>query len=244
MAGENENNKQTGSFEEKVLEVVGKAVKNETGALILTDEALADIPEELAYAAKTELRYRNTQAGYTRAQQEVKKLSKVREELAKKLEETTPLKLTKAQKDELDELKISDPDAWREKLAEYEAQSKQTFKQTLQQIEQEGENYSELELRQAKLEAFTEETGLELNDTIIDEQLPAGYKKKLESGAWSFDKFLEQAHKYLTSGKIIKGAGEDGAPGEHNLNQQPGGKTPSKSASEGDVVETYKNALF
>lgn len=239
-----DNNKAPATFEEKVLDIVSKAEKNESGALILTDEILAEVPEELVFAAKAELRYRNTQAGFTKAQQEVKKLSKVKDELTKKLEKSVSLKLTKAQKDELDDLKLNDPDAWREKLQEYETEAKKTFKETLKEIEKEGENYSELELRQAKLEAFSEETGLKLNDEIIDEQLPAGYKKKLESGAWSFDKFLEQAHKYLTSGKVVKGAGEPGAPGEHNLNQLPGGKKPSKAAVEGDIVDNYSKAIF
>lgn len=233
------------TFADQVDELVGKATQNDKGAQVLPDEVLEGVSDELSFAAKERLRYKNTQSAYTRAQQEYKKVSKVNEKLVDHLSDTVTLHISPEKRAELNDLKHSDPDKWREKLDEHEREAREVLQGKLSEYEQEGEQLSELDIRKAKLESFNETTGLELNDQVIEDELPASYTKQLEKGDITFDQFLEKAQKFLTKGKKVAGSGEgDTKDNEKDFGKISGGSTPEDAATKGDVVESYKKTIF
>ena len=229
-------------FETKVAEVVAKATANDNGALVFSDEALADVPTEVQYAAKSELRYRNTQSKYTKVNQEVTALSKVNERLTSELTENSATHLSAEQTEELASLKRSDPDAWKEKSIEYEAAAKDTLKQKLKDIETEGRELSEVEIRKAQIAAYAETTGIEINQQVIEEHMPPIWNKKLSEGKCTFDEYLVAAGKFV-EGKVVL-AGTEAESDDANLGKMSGGHEPSKEAQAGDIEQQYKNAIF
>ena len=158
----------------------------------------------LLFAAKTEKRRRDTQASYTRSQQDLKKTQLLNQRMAETLE-TELVKVLPAQAAaELEELKHQDPDAWRAKITELENTRKSQVQEQLQAIEQEAGNKSELEVRIEQLRAFQEANPtVTINDEVIENDIPPRITKKLETGKISFGEFLEECRVYLAKGKVV-----------------------------------------
>lgn len=239
---ETAQNEGTPSVEDQVTELVSKATKNDKGTLVLADQDLEGVDPALALAARTELRYRNTQAAYTKTQQEKSKLQKVTENLTERLTSTVAVSFTEEQQATLAALKDK-PDEYYAKRREFEKQAQQDLQTELTRIEEESGNMTELEVREAKLAAFNETATVKLTDEIIQNELPVKYIKALEEGKVTFDEFLVQAHSYLTKGKVIQGA-NDKIEMPVDMNRLPGGSTPSKQAIEGDIIESYHREVY
>ena len=231
------------TFKDRVDEVVGKMVKNDKDVWEIPKDVAEDLPEEIKYAATLEKRFRDTQGHYTKTNKRLKELETVNSKLESHLVETATNHLTPEQRDELDELKLRDPDAWREKLNEHEQTAKQLLQERIEAYRKEGLEMSELEVRKHQLEAFTERTGIELNDDIIADELPARYSKQLEKGEITFEQFLEKAQKFLTKEKVIAGS-EDEPKKKTSLDGLPGGATPTETAQHEDIKQTYKKTVF
>ena len=193
----------------------------------------------LLFAAKTEKRRRDTQASYTRSQQELKKTQLLSQKMAETLE-TELVKVLPAQAAaELEELKHQDPDAWRAKITELENTRKSQVQEQLQAIEQEAGNKSELEVRIEQLRAFQEANPtVTINDEVIENDIPPRITKKLETGKISFGEFLEECRVYLAKGKVVdKGDTPTDIPdlgSASGSSSKPVGK-PSKSQYEKEI---------
>ncbi len=231
------------TFEQKVKEVVSKMKADEKGILKIAQEDLDAYPEEVVFAAKLEKRRADTQAEYTRASQKLKELSTVNEKLTEHLVENATLHISAEQRNELEELKLRDPDVWREKLTAYESEQKELLKNKLAEIENVGKKLTELDIRKAQLDAFVETTGIQLDDDVIADQLPASYSKQLEKGEITFDEFLTKAQSFLTKEKIIKGSDET-PENNVDLGKLPGSNKPSKEAVKNDFHLSYKNEIY
>lgn len=231
-------------FQEQVNELVGKMEQTDNGTWKLPDELSKDLSEEMQFAITAERRYRDTQGAFTRSQQELKKQMAIAEGLEAKLLESE-VALTKEQKFELNELKKTNPDAWRAKLNEYETKNKNVLSKELEKIRKESSNKGELEVRKELMAAWSKDTGIVLTDEIVDDELPPKFKKELEVGKITFEQFLEKAGNFLTSQKVIQNSEESTENDEKNLSEVAGGREPSKAAQEGDFDQTYeKEAIF
>lgn len=230
-------------FKTVVDSVVATMVQGEDGNWQIPEDVLQDSAPEVIYAAKLEKRNRDTQSAYTKARQTVKSLETVNSRLTEHLIENATLHITDEQRAELDSLRATNPEAWREKLTTYEQEAKTLVSSKVQEFTAEGTKVSELELRQQKVDAFKEEVGIELTDAFIEENLPAKYIKDLEKGTIDFDEFLKRSKAYLTKTKIIKGSDEevDNAP---NLGALGGGHKPSNKAVAGDIIQSYKTEIY
>lgn len=223
--------------------LVGKAVKSDNG-LVFDADALKDISPEVAFAAKAELRVRNTQKSYTKTRQELSKTTIVNQQLKEKLITNASLNLSAAETKELNTLKINDPESWRTKLAGYEARAKTTLEANLNEIEQSGATLSEVEVRKAQLASFNETTGLNLTDDMIANELPASYLKAVEKGESTFDEFLTKAAKFLKKNKVILGADKDEPDNDPDLSNMTGASEPSEQAIDTDIIKSYKKVNF
>lgn len=198
-----------------------------------------EVDPVLLFAAKTEKRRRDTQASYTRSQQDLKKTQLLSQKMAETLESELVKVLPVDQAATLEELKHQDPDAWRQKLTELETARKQQIQEQLQAIEQEAGNKSELEVRIEQLQAFQEANpDIQITDEVIENDIPPRITKKLETGKISFGEFLEECRKYLTAGKVIdKGAVPPDIP---DISKQPGSSAmpsgkPGKTAYDKEI---------
>lgn len=181
-----------------------------------------------AEAELAEKRRRDTQAAYTKSQQE---LAATRAQL-KVMKETGGPALDQGKLAELEDLKFSDPDAWYKAKVALESEAHNTFQSKLAEA-------SESEVRLAKLEEFkATHPGFELTD----DDIPPRIAKKLASGQVSFDEFLQETYDYLVTPKVIGDANK--TLEQPNLGKVGGGITPSAAATSKDIVSSYKNEVY
>lgn len=196
-------------------------------------EAPATNNESVDWKAEAELaekRRRDTQAAYTKSQQE---LAAMRAKL-KVIEETGghSALLDQTKLAELEDLKFSDPDAWYKAKLALESEAHNKFQSKLAEA-------SESEIRLAKLEEFkATHPGFELTD----DDIPPRIAKKLASGEVSFDEFLQETYDYLKTPKVIGDANK--TLEQPNLGKVGGGITPSAAATSKDIVASYKNEVY
>lgn len=188
------------NLDTQVNEILKSAATDEKGKLILPE----DISPELAYAVKAEKRYRDTQAAYTAARQDI---AAKEAEKNKLLETITPsLNLSAEQASQLEQLKQEDPEAWRAELNRLEAEASKTFAEELNSKLNEARSAATVEAlrkeREKALKEFKEDTGIEMTDEILDKELPQSFVAKLENGM-DFRSWLNEAAEYLTANKVI-----------------------------------------
>lgn len=179
-----------------------------------------------------EKRFKDTQAAYTKSRQEIA-------ELKAKLTVSgvgNDIVLPDELRDELEELKYSDPDAWREKLSSLEQEHNTKYNETVKQL-------TELEQRQIVFHDFSmSHPDNLLTDEVVQNDVPPRITKKLEKGEITFEEFLKEAYEFLKTPKVI-GDGNT-APGQPNLGKVGGGSLPSDSASAKIIAESYKNEIY
>lgn len=229
--------------QDQINDLVSSMVEDENGKWEIPKDKLKDVPEAIVYAAKAEKRFRDTQSSFTKSRQRVKELETVNDNLTEHVIKNATMHLTDQEREELDDLRTSNPEAWREKLNEHEQKAKELQNQKIEEFKNKGKKASEGEMRAAAYQAFTERTGIELSDDVIHNQLPASFMKNTEDGKWTFDKFLEEAEKFLKPPTKVKGA-DDKPENDKDLSKMPGGSEPSDRAQEGDAIQSYTNEVY
>jgi hypothetical protein len=233
-------------FKTQVNSIVDSMTQGADGNWVIPEEVAAKVGEEVLYAAKIEKRFRDTQSAFTKVSQKAKSLETVNSQLTQHMIDNATLHLNEEERAELNALRSTDPEAWRIKITEAENKAKNIIRERISTFEQEGKKLTELEIRQQKVEAFKERTGIELNNEFIESNLPARYIKDLEAGTIDFDEFLKRSEDYLTKAKVIKGANEEveGDKTIPDLATARGGSQPAKQAQEVDSSIAYKNEIY
>ena len=229
------------SFADRVNEVVNAATVDNKGNIILPD----DLSEEMRFAATAEKRRRDTQSSYTKEVQSRKALEIEKSTLLSEFG-SVEVKLTQEQTEELEDLKFSDPEAWRTKLNQYESEAKdkriKAIDEKLKTVSKTTLDNDELESRKQKLEAFAaEHTDFVLDDDVIANDIPQRITKKLATGAISFDEYLNECYNYLKTGKVVK---QDDVIGQPNLGKAGGSHQPEKIAQSKDDVLSYNKEVY
>ena len=200
--------------------------------------------EELKYAVNSERRRRDTQSTLSKSQQALKAEQTRSNALVDRLEAKIAPSLTDEEAEELEDLRESDPDAWRAKLNEHEKAAKTKHQEDIKTIDEDAGEKAEIERRTHVFEEFkAANPELELNDYVFKNDLPQRITGKLESGESSFEDFLSEAKEYLEKGKVIAGSTTKDEE-EPNLNQAGGASTPADTAIAADIVKSYKNEIF
>ena len=227
------------SLEQQLNDVVKKMEFDEKSNTYKLPE---DIPEHLKLAAIAEKRRRDTQASLTKSRQELKKLEEANKKLVSKVMNSTTLNLSEEEKQELEDLKYSDPDAWYSKMKELESKTKELAQNQLNEVMTEAEKAAELEKRQILLEQFRlEHPGINLTDEVIANDIPPRITKKLESGEISFEEFLSEAAKFIEPSVVVGDTVK--TPNSPDLGSVGGGATVTK-VSEEDLLKSYQNEVY
>lgn len=200
--------------------------------------------EELKYAINSERRRRDTQSTLSKSQQELKAEQTRSNSLTDRLKAKVAPSLSVEEAEELEDLKESNPDAWRAKLNVYEQSARAKHHEDIKAINEDAAEEAEIERRNNVFEEFkTTNPELELNDYVFKNDLPQRITGKLESGESSFEVFLSEAKEYLEKGKVIAGSTTKDKE-EPNLSKAGGYSTPTDTAAAADIVESYKTEIF
>lgn len=229
-------------FEKQVSEVVKQITRGKDGKYVLP-EGLAP---ELKTAAIFEQRRRDTQAEFTKIAQANKALAAENEVLKKKVTGDVKLELTTEQAEELEELKFSDPEAWRVKVNKLEREAikkrDEELNSEIAKLSTETLDKDEKERRKEVLEAFIEShPGFNLDDDVLANDIPPRFLKKLETGKVSFETFLEEVYEYSTTGKVVK---QDKILDDPDLNKIGGSHKPDKNAQKEDIITSYNKEIY
>ncbi|MDX9738883.1 MAG: hypothetical protein RBT33_00760 [Candidatus Dojkabacteria bacterium] len=160
-----------------------------------------------------EKRYKDLQSHTTKVTQDNKAL-RVENEV---LKTGTSLVISDEQKQELENLKFSDPDAWREKLNKIEAESHKEIAKT---INQKTELESRIELRDEFLKT---NSGITID--MLEYDVPVKLARELAEDKITYAEFLDKAKGFLSKGRKLKTP--ESTLDQPNLSKQNGDHSPS-----------------
>jgi hypothetical protein len=234
---------QTKSFADTVNEAVSQMTQGEDGKWSLPD-SVDKGNEALVYAVNSERRRRDTQAAYTRTSQEKARLEAENKHLAEGWQKDFSSSMTTEQQAELEELKVTDPEAWRIKLNELENARQAKFNETRTSIQQKAVGESELDYRQRALQEFSEaHPDLKLTDDVIQNDIPPRLTKQLENGEVTFGAFLDKVAEYMTKGRVVKPT-EEVPNGGVDLGKAAGGSLPDGNAIKEASKTQYNDEIY
>ena len=235
-------NKAEPTFADRVSDAIKNMVQDDKGVWQLPEE----LPEEVRVAAVAEKRYRDTQSAFTKISQEKKALEAEKSVLLQKALQNVTIELTEEQKEELEDLKFSDPEAWRKKMNVYEQDALRKHKAKLDEDVKVGSASSleteELERRKAVLSDFlTAHPGFDINDDVIANDIPPRITKKLANGEISFEDFLQECYDYTKTGKVVH---DTKAYTHTDMSKMGGGASPDPNAVKEDIVRSYNKETY
>ncbi|NCB95266.1 MAG: hypothetical protein EOM35_02180 [Negativicutes bacterium] len=234
------------SEEERFTTAVSQAV----AAITRGDDGKYILPEglsmEMRMAVIAEKRRRDTQSEFTKTSQKAKALEAENTALKKRAIGNVKIELTPELREELEDLKFSDPEEWRKRMNKLEQEAFSKHKKELDdemgQVSTEILNKDELERREEVLKEFLKShEGFELNDDILANDIPPRFSKRLETGEISFETFLQEVYDYTKTGKVIK---QEGVLNQPNLSKVGGSTSPEKHAERVDIIKSYEKEVF
>lgn len=228
------------AFEEQVNAAVKGMTQNEDG----TWKVPEGLPEHVAYAANLEKRRRDTQSALAKTTNRLEMTEKERDTLRDKILESAHTQLTKEQKLELQDLKDTDPDAWIAKKAEYEQSAVEAIASELDELSSDPDMADETARRAELLaDCLNNNPGLVLNDEVFENDLPPRLTKQLYDGEVTFEKFLEDAVKFLQPAVKVANTDDDDTD-ETNLGNLGGGTAVDDASIELDAASSYRNEIY
>ncbi len=233
-------NKTEPTFEQTVNETVAGMMKGDNGKWQFAEGS--ELSDQVKFAAKTERRRRDQEGAYTKQMEEVAALKAMNEQLTAKVKTKPSASISDEQAQELDNLKFEDPDAWRDKLNEYETQASRQLQEELVKMEQESSKQAEVERRKIVLAQFNAQNPqLNLTDEVIIDNVPPRIIKQLETGEIAFDDFLAKAKTYITTPKVLDSGTVLAA--EPNMGQLQGSANPNLDNQLGSD-DSYENEVY
>ena len=195
---------------------------------------------------EAEKRRRGTVAGFTKSQQQLKAVEAQATFLRDKV--AAQIKLTPEQQEELDTLKLTDPDQWRTKIDAYEVSAKKQFEDSIVKELERIKSLSAEEFERERLadqlkEFIKANPELDLTKDEIADQVPPLYMKRLAKGEISFDEFLSLTKQFLTaSGKTL--ARDVPNAGGTNANNVRGSSSAPAKPEVSNILDNEKTLKF
>lgn len=230
---------ETQTFEQQVNSVVSKMTQDDKGLWQLPADV--EVDESIAYAAKLEKRRRDTESALGKTRQQLKAEETMRKTLEQRVAERVQIDMSPEEREELDSLKYDDPDKWRTKMNELEQKATTSLREELNTLSSEASQQAEIVRRAQVLEEFNSRSDVEINDEVLANDIPPRITAKLERGEITFEEFLEESAKFLTTPKVVKDVKPDAHP---NLGAAGGGDNPAADAVAQEANTSYKNEVF
>lgn len=229
----------TADIESQVNDLISKATRDEAGKITFPETS----DPALLYAARAELRRRDTQAEYTKSQQKLRQAEQLSSKLTEELETAIVSSVSASEQARLSELKHSNPDAWVEELRKLEGEAKGKARDRIEQVRNTTNALTETERRTQVLDEFLKANpGINIDDDVIANDIPPRLTKQLADGKITFEKFLEE------SGKILKGEvaikkGEE-APNLPDMSKVAGGANADSASRNKQSDNDYNKEVY
>ena len=212
-------------------------------------EGLTTDTPESTQIVDYEKRFKDTQAFATKVAQEkadaVRELQELKAELSVLKETAKPsLTIDEQTKSELEDLKYSDPDAWRAKVNELEQKANLEFNSKIDEAKKLSSQQLELQRRANILTQFqTEHPDVEFTDELLHLDIPQRIVKELENGKVTYEEFLNNVYNYVKTPKVVGSTNK--TLEQPNLSKLGGDDTPTKNKSSNqNIIQTYENMEF
>lgn len=180
-------------------------------------EPQASVPDNSGDGSNIEKQLKDTQAAFTRSRQEIAALKSHISVLEEALQNNDVSISPEIQK-ELDMLKTTNPELWRQKLNAIENKKAKDLSSSVSKK-------VEIARRKAVLEEWNAKNpDAQVNEYVVNYVLPAGLYNKLKNGEVSFEAFLAEAGNFLRQTQM--------GPGN---SPKAGKKDPMTSAKNVDV---------
>ena len=191
-----------------------------------------------------EARFKGLQKSVQDRSLENKRLQAENEALAQQLNSITKPSIEIPE--EIDELKYSDPDAWRSEINKLEQEAAQKVaserREILEQVKSEAAKSGELDRRKEVFAEFqASNPDLKIDDDVIANDVPPRISRKLENNEVTFEEYLEEVKNYLTAERIIT---KEPLVGDPSLGRVAGGSEPSLEAKISAASSSYANELY
>lgn len=185
-----------------------------------------------------EKRFKDTQAAFTKSRQELA-ATKAELQAVKEMQQFTMPADVKAR---LDELKFSDPDAWRVEMNAFEQSKTAKFNEISANNTQAILSELNQEDRVQTLKEFNSLHGVEITESLLQNEIPNRIHNELNSGAIDYSTYLAKCVEYLRTPKVIAGTQE--VLGQPNIGKIGGGATPGEAASNMNIETAYKTMVL
>ncbi len=214
----------------------------------IPESTTTDTPES-TQQVDYEKRFKDTQAFATKVAQEkadaVRELQELKAELSVLKETAKPsLAIDEQTQSELEDLKYSDPDAWRAKVNELEQKANLEFNSKIDEAKKLSSQQLELQRRANILTQFqTEHPDVEFTDELLHLDIPQRIVKELENGKVTYEEFLNNVYNYVKTPKVVGSATK--TLEQPNLSKTGGDDTPTKNSSGNqNIIQSYENMEF
>ena len=214
----------------------------------IPESTTTDTPES-TQQVDYEKRFKDTQAFATKVAQEkadaVRELQELKAELSVLKTTAKPsLTIDEQVQSELEDLKYSDPDAWRAKVNELEQKANLEFNSKIDEAKKLSSQQLELQRRANILTQFqTEHPDVEFTDELLHLDIPQRIVKELENGKVTYEEFLNNVYNYVKTPKVVGSATK--TLEQPNLSKTGGDDTPTKnSSSNQNIIQSYENMEF
>ena len=214
----------------------------------IPESTTTDTPES-TQQVDYEKRFKDTQAFATKVAQEkaeaIRELQELKAELSVLKETAKPsLTIDEQTKSELEDLKYSDPDAWRAKVNELEQKANLEFNSKIDEAKKLSSQQLELQRRANILTQFqTEHPDVEFTDELLHLDIPQRIVKELENGKVTYEEFLNNVYNYVKTPKVVGSATK--TLEQPNLSKTGGDDTPTKNSSGNqNIIQSYENMEF
>ena len=149
-----------------------------------------------------EKQLKDTKAAYTQARQEIAALKTHIGALEEAIANNKNIDIPPEVQRELDQLKVTNPELWRQKLNAIENKRAKDLSSSISRK-------TEIARRQAVLEEWNHQNAdAQINEYIVNNVLPAGLYNKLKNSEVTFEGFLAEASNFLRQTKMGPGNSE------------------------------------
>ena len=142
----------------------------------------------------------------------------------------------------LDELKFSDPDAWRVEMNAFEQSKTAKFNEISANNTQAILSELNQEDRVQTLKEFNSLHGVEITESLLQNEIPNRIHNELNSGTIDYATYLAKCVEYMRTPKVIAGTQE--VLGQPNIGKIGGGATPGEAASNLNIETAYKSMVL
>ncbi len=217
---------------QRANEILRNAQLDENNNVIIPE----DTPTELREFVNLEKQRRDTQTAYTKGQQENATLKAEKDALLTKVGGGA---ISTEDQQMLETLKYEDPDKWYVEKQRLEGEARQSAQTSLQDTmtsaastAQEAYQAQEMKRREKILSDFTTNSGINLTEDTITNDVPPRIQNKLKEGM-EFGAWLYEVAEYLKSPKVVENEKIENVP---NIGGQgSGGEAESTDYGTGTI---------